>query len=146
MHNKKTFTEYARIRRSRLRLLGLCLCGKKPLPYLKWCGSCRDYATKIGRAKNNRERQRAIDAYGGRCTCCGESEPRFLQLDHVNDDGYKHRKEMKTNSLARWAIKNNFPPSLQLLCANCNHAKRFGLCPHQSTSVPKETLLNAEQC
>lgn len=77
--------------------------------------------------------------YGGRCVCCGESDMRFLSLDHVRGDGRRHRDSI---SIAKsgagsvtvwyWAKKNNFPSTLQVLCYNCNFAKRTKiLCPHQ---------------
>ena len=31
-----------------------------------------------------------IAAYGGCCSCCGEREPRFLTLEHMNRDGAEH--------------------------------------------------------
>ena len=79
-------------------------------------------------------RQIIIKAYGGRCACCGEDEPQFLALDHINNDGSTHRRELGINggtSFYIWTIKNNFPSNLQLLCHNCNMAKAFyGQCPH----------------
>ena len=83
-------------------------------------------------------KKRVFVAYGNKCACCGETQREFLSLDHVNNDGAKQRRELnKTNhkstrSTYYWAIKNNFPPSLQLLCYNCNMSKGFrGYCPHQ---------------
>ena len=75
-------------------------------------------------------------AYGGKCNCCGEREPLFLQLDHVYNDGHVDRKENKT-SAKLWARlkKMGWPKDrYQLLCANCNHGKAMngGVCPHQS--------------
>jgi hypothetical protein len=94
----------------------------------------RIYATK--RAREAIFKARVIQAYGGKCTCCGESEYAFLTFDHVNDDGAEHRKSRKqyATHLARWAALNGYPKSLQLLCANCNMAKQFtpGGCPHQT--------------
>lgn len=68
-----------------------------------------------------------------KCNCCGEKEILFLSLDHINNDGYKHRKNISNNTLG-WIIKNNFPPIFQLLCMNCNHGKmrtKSKICPHQ---------------
>lgn len=79
-------------------------------------------------------RLRAIAAYGGRCTCrgCTESNPRFLTLDHVNNDGNKHRRSLKTSNMYAWAASNGFPPILQLHCWNCNMGKAiYGKCPHE---------------
>lgn len=77
------------------------------------------------------ERQKVIDFLGGKCVCCGETEPTFLAIDHVEDNGKEHREKIGRN-ICRWLIKNNFERSeeFQLLCHNCNHAKRLGDCPH----------------
>lgn len=72
-----------------------------------------------------------LSHYGGVCICCGESEVEFLCIDHVNNDGNKHRKEIEM-PIYRWLKKQGFPKDgFQILCFNCNHAKRFGVCPHQ---------------
>lgn len=123
----------------------------------KTCASCRVYGSQKAaeaRAKWSPERkkksaadkveyhkaQRAkmLEAYGGTCKCCGETTPEFLAIDHVHSDGYKHRKEIgyDTAAMYRWAKKHGFPPSLQLLCHNCNVSKAFyGGCPHEKFSV-----------
>lgn len=74
------------------------------------------------------------DHYGRVCSCCGETEERFLTIDHVNGDGSHQRKEVSAGHVFfRWIINNGFPKSLRILCFNCN-AGRFhngGTCPHQ---------------
>ena len=76
-----------------------------------------------------------IQHYGGKCICCGEDEPLFLEIDHINNDGWTHRKEIGTSAkaLLLWIIRNDFPDSIQILCANCNQGKKRngGVCPHQ---------------
>ena len=59
------------------------------------------------------------------CACCGEKEIDFLSLDHIYNNGAKHKKKIKGGGfgILRWAIKNNFPPIFQLLCMNCNVSK-----------------------
>lgn len=80
----------------------------------------------------------AMDGYGGHCACCGESEISVLVLDHVNNDGAAHRREIATVSktgvaVYKWAVDNNFPDILQVLCANCNTSKHVngGVCYHK---------------
>jgi hypothetical protein len=29
-----------------------------------------------------------------RCACCGETEERFLTIDHINNDGAEHRRKV----------------------------------------------------
>ena len=89
------------------------------------------------RKKNDRYREnyrgKVINAYGGKCVCCGETEPHFLSIDHIDGGGRAHRREIG-NHLYQWLIKNNFPKdNFQLLCYNCNCAKgHFGECPHET--------------
>jgi hypothetical protein len=94
-----------------------------------------------------RIREEFIAEYGGRCVCCGESEPKFLCLDHVDGDGAKHRKELSPNRGTRGGAATALLEDLkrrgwpkdkyQLLCYNCNNAKaHYGTCPHQlSTAI-----------
>lgn len=83
-----------------------------------------------------RQQDKAIMAYGGyKCACCGETEPLFLSLDHIENDGSSHRKSIGTlggAKLYKWLEQNNYPPGFQVLCANCNHGKyrNKGICPH----------------
>ena len=79
----------------------------------------------------NRLKKNTLNNYGGKCVQCGETIDLFLNLDHVNDDGAQHRKELTkqrtgrtgTGQIYRWARDNNYPSSLQILCDNCNLAK-----------------------
>lgn len=82
-------------------------------------------------------RQEILEAYGGECACCGEDEPRFLTLDHVEGGGIKHRKRLNPTGMGGVAVyqkvrQQGFPATYQLLCWNCNCAKGVhGKCPHQ---------------
>lgn len=85
-------------------------------------------------------RKEVHGAYGDKCQCCGEQNTKFLTLDHINNDGASHRKTLTSNggaALLRWAIKNNYPHSLQLLCYNCNcgRFRNDGVCPHEVRNV-----------
>jgi hypothetical protein len=79
----------------------------------------------------------AIMAYGGyRCACCGETEPLFLSLDHVNNDGKAHRMKLGTlggTKLYKWLRENEWPEGFQVLCMNCNQGRHRngGTCPHK---------------
>lgn len=95
-------------------------------------------------------RHEAIMAYGGYvCSCCGESEPTFLTIDHVNNDAWKYRR---TNSkgykvgphsggrLLSWLKRSGYPEGFQVLCANCNQGKAVsgtGVCPHLVDKVQR---------
>jgi hypothetical protein len=114
------------------------------------CPPCRTrYRREWYLANHERELERELqryqefkrqvyDAYGRKCACCGESEPAFLCLDHVNDDGYEHRKELFGRNIVSGVkfykdiIRRGFPDTLQVLCQNCNWGKRQpNGCPHQ---------------
>jgi len=116
-------------------------------PLVKGRKECQDCRRKYYRSwyKNNREdwsasvrsygyklRAQALDAYGAKCECCGETEPVFLALDHINNDGKlcrtkKHRR--KGYGLYLFIVKNNYPKGIQILCFNCNCAKaHYGGC------------------
>jgi hypothetical protein len=80
-------------------------------------------------------RSEVIAAYGGKCSCpgCDIVDPRFLTLDHKDNDGAEHRKQLKAGSAVYlWAKRNGYPNSLRLLCWNCNCARQTngGVCPH----------------
>jgi hypothetical protein len=82
-------------------------------------------------------------AYGGdppSCACCGEEEISFLTLDHIDGDGKAHRASARNAdgkvqagpNFYRWLAEQGFPPGIQVLCFNCNQAKRtYRACPHQ---------------
>lgn len=83
-----------------------------------------------------KQRQTVYDAYGNKCNCCGETNPLFLTIDHVNNDGFKDKTAKGNRRTGIWyvdkIIKANFPDSFQLLCYNCNYGKNRnkGICPH----------------
>jgi hypothetical protein len=66
------------------------------------------------------------------CKCCKEEMLEFLTIDHINNNGSQHRKQIGIASMYPWLIKNEFPPGFQVLCMNCNWGKRIkGECPHK---------------
>lgn len=84
-------------------------------------------------------RRKALEVYSNSnqpfCACCKESEIKFLEFDHINGDGAKHRKKIGAvsyNFLIR--LKNlGWPQGLRVLCCNCHKAiSHFGACPHQN--------------
>lgn len=76
-------------------------------------------------------RAKAIERYGGKCQCCGETELAFLCLDHISGGGSQARS-VNAYAEMRNAALNYQPLRYQVLCANCNMAKeREEGCPHQ---------------
>lgn len=90
----------------------------------------RQYARKARREL----RAEFLAAYGGKCTCCGEAEPVFLTLEHVQRDGRKHRELVGTSHQVLADLRRRGWPSglYTILCFNCNRARwTLGVCPHQ---------------
>lgn len=75
--------------------------------------------------------------YAKNCVCCGETEWKFLTLDHPNGDGQQDRAKYRnlTGQIYGWVIKNGFPPEYRLLCMNCNWVRRYDLCPHEIDKI-----------
>lgn len=85
-------------------------------------------------------RKEVFAAYGNKCSCCGETEPLFLTIDHVFNDGAEERKKnfgsqagTGVGNMYRLVKKKGFPKDrYALLCYNCNcgKARNKGVCPH----------------
>lgn len=74
-----------------------------------------------------------MNAYGGKCVCCGESELTFLTIDHINGTSLKKNQSYRLGtSLYKWLRRNNYPrDNFRILCCNCNYSCGFfGYCPH----------------
>ena len=70
------------------------------------------------------------------CACigCGEKHIEFLELDHINGrKSMNHGPSLKAEKLCRRLKRDGYPKGIQVLCSNCNHAKRDNeFCPvHQ---------------
>lgn len=85
------------------------------------------------RAQRAKVRTEVVHAYGGKCACCGVTEPAFLAIDHIDGGGKKHLKDIGgPSNLIYWLKKNGYPQGFQVLCHNCNMAKSiYKICPHQ---------------
>jgi hypothetical protein len=85
------------------------------------------------RAKWARLRAEVIAGYGGRCACCGEEQPEFLTLDHVDGGGAAERRKHGPRVHLLAAKREGFPDRFQVLCWNCNSARHLndGVCPHE---------------
>ena len=75
------------------------------------------------RIKN--ERSEIYRLEDDKCKCCGETDPIYFQLDHVNNDGHLERKNRSRRG-PKLTLKKYLeaPEKFQLLCANCNWAKQ----------------------
>lgn len=100
---------------------------RNPTP---WREHTRKYRAKL--------KAEAIAEFGGKCECCGESNPYFLTLDHKNGGGTKERKKlMKMGKfLSSWKVAKDegYPKDkYALACYNCNCGREAndGVCPHK---------------
>lgn len=133
-----------------------CREEKSPTEFNKWyrgkdgldnhCKQCRstyylDYyqrtlerRRKMARELGYRWRAEMISAYGGKCSCCGISEPQFLTIEHTNGGGSKDRAKHRGNAFTGWLRRQGWPKDgFSLLCYNCNCSKGFyGKCPHKA--------------
>lgn len=95
----------------------------------------KEYYKKYNLEYKTRLRGIVFDFYGAQCNCCEESNELFLSVDHVNNDGYLDRKEGIIGiRLYKKIIERGFPADYQILCMNCNFAKKHtegNICPHQ---------------
>jgi hypothetical protein len=118
---------------------------KRPEAKLKKAELQRAYQkTEEGRLRYNASKYRYRDKlkervllhYGDgkiECTRCGFDNIDALCLDHINDNGAEHRKELGiasrggVGSYSTFAglLKNKLPEGLQILCANCNMIKEM---------------------
>ena len=122
----------SRARKAQKRELAICrACSEPALKDKVYCLKHLQ-STKISGLKHRRRyRNLCLNHYGGKCNCCGESNPIFLQLDHISGGGARH-KQSRLGPLDQWLVTHNFPSEqkIQVLCANCHQAKTIlGVCP-----------------
>lgn len=96
----------------------------------KYCGEsiyrnriCRKCSNIAKRNSYIRLKINVFDYYWSKCANCGIDKIEFLTIDHINNDGAQHRKEVGTQ-IFPWLKMNNYPTEFQILCFNCNYLKR----------------------
>lgn len=131
-------------RRKRLIREGRCVECAKPCDRLPrtLCSICAPIFAKVVGEYHARLKKEAFEHYGGAsCSCCKETQIIMLNIHHLNDDGAKHRKELRNGKgesgggglkIYLWLKRNNYPQGFGVLCFNCNHATHvLGYCPHE---------------
>ncbi len=141
--------------RERRRALNLCNdCTAPAVTGLRLCQTCRDrrkqlwkerHAERLKPKRKQLHQQLRLEvfaAYGGAvCVCCGETHVEFLSINHINNDGADHRKQMwkkiKTGGNIYGYLKaRSFPPGFNVMCMNCNFSVgHHGYCPHTLVKV-----------
>jgi hypothetical protein len=136
---------YRRVKR--WRLSGRCMrCGKTRFRSLVVCRRCRDKWNDYSRRRYPVLRAEVLARLGKRCRCCGESNPKFLTVDHIHNDGFRERQTFSNPRSLYLKIKRTscLRGRYQILCWNCNAAKAFhGLCPHLATRRARGPALKA---
>lgn len=107
---------------------GICkMCTKPAEPGKHHCQKHLDLLKATKRRQKTVDRTAAFSHYGRACQFCGETIELFLTIDHKNNDGAEHRKELRTGGTTHdiyvWLRRNNYPDEFQTLCMNCNYAK-----------------------
>jgi predicted HNH restriction endonuclease len=90
-----------------------------------------------GKGKRDYAKAKAavIALYGGICRCCGETNPVFLTIDHINSGGKADPMAARGNFYGKLVKLGKPRKDLRLMCANCNLAVAYGrVCPHQTGS------------
>lgn len=104
----------------------------------KVCRRCKNSRTvDTSRAYRGTLKEQVLRYYSPQlicaCSACPYPSPgiKFLSLDHIEGRG-DHDREIR-RKLYQWVKNNNFPDGFQVLCYNCNLAKRGdNTCPHNA--------------
>lgn len=100
----------------------------------QWMETNAERFTYLRVQSNARRRRYVLCLYADppRCVECGFDKVDGLVLDHINNDGAQHRKELKVNcrgqtgggSMYEMVRRLGKLDNLQVLCANCNTIKQ----------------------
>lgn len=102
--------------------------------YKEWYKKNKDRHNAKTKENHKKNKEKVVNRYGGKCSCCGENELDFLAIDHIDNNGNEHRKEVGSGTrFASWLKRNNYPEGYQVLCHNCNFSKFIngGTCIHK---------------
>lgn len=131
-------------RQKRNRPTGACnqCCIRPALPNRASCSACTERARAKSLETYRKYRVDVLELYGGSCRCCGNRNMKYLQLDHVNNDGGKERKILpvacRGGRFFQYVLKLGYKrKDLQVLCANCHNAKRYGGCTREDHPLSK---------
>lgn len=73
-------------------------------------------------------KEQIFELLGNKCIRCDFSDPRALQIDHINGGGQKERKRFPSHKMFYMYVLRQLKAGskdYQLLCANCNWIKRY---------------------
>lgn len=100
-----------------------------------WGEHREESAAKKGRWRGRvgvQWKERVLTYYGGgklACVKCGFSDIRALTIDHIDGNGYQHRRELGSQGIGKgfyyWLERHLYPEGYQTLCMNCQFIKRI---------------------
>jgi hypothetical protein len=98
---------------------------------MRRCASCYQKHYVVIARRRQRYKDAVFAKYGTSCACCGETEPLFLSIDHINGGGTVERRTLGRDqyiALAQGPLRDD----LRVLCHNCNRGRWLngGECPH----------------
>ncbi len=134
---KKRYPEYYKNNREavikRSREYALANPEKQKARHHKWYLKNKELSNQRVKEQHIKLRRLALDAYGNKCECCGETQYEFLAIDHIEGGGRQHRRSI--GNIYYWLRDNDFPEGFRILCHNCNMSHGFyGYCPHNQQS------------
>lgn len=97
----------------------------------------RGRINELSRARRLILKLQVLDLYGGACMCCGETNHKFLTMDHVQGDGALHRESVsQAEDRLKEMLSVRDDTRFQVLCWNCNCGRAYnaanrGICPHK---------------
>jgi hypothetical protein len=102
--------------------------------YKRWAARWRSMNPNYAYLRGESLRKEFLKEYGSCCSCCGESNPLFLTLDHIHGNGKAHRHGRNRRDLLYELKKRGWPKDeFRLLCFNCNMGRertQDKQCPH----------------
>ena len=97
--------------------------------WMEMCNDCAKTKPRIRRGplKQSEGHIESLEKLGGKCTQCGFTDLRALQIDHIDGSGGIRRKTVGCKKLYKYIKVTPIEvlrQQLQVLCANCNWIKR----------------------
>jgi hypothetical protein len=91
--------------------------------------------SEINKKVAQRAKEEGYQAYGGKCCCCGETEIRFMTIDHITPINDRNRSHSGTALWKRLRQLGWPKDEYRMMCFNCNIARHWndGVCPHEET-------------
>lgn len=120
-------------------------CLTRPvMPTKQSCEKCAKRGANKSREHYRKVRETVLELYGSCCVCCGEHNIKYLQLDHINNDGNVERRSLppsiRGGRFYKLVLSQEKRNDLQLLCANCHNAKRYGGCTEEDHPTFRDSL------